>query len=136
EPPRPQREAARRAPRRHARRGGRPVSRPRHAFLTIWTIAIAATVAAFVVHLALRGRTVQLGYELGRARQDQARLREVKRVLEVESTSYKTPERVEIIARTLLAMEPPTPDRIVPLAPAPAPAGGEGVATTNGEGPP
>ena len=57
------------------------------------------------MHLALRGRTVQLGYELGHARQEQARLREVKRVLEVESASYKTPERVEIVARTLLGME-------------------------------
>jgi cell division protein FtsL len=99
------------------------MSRPRRAFLPIWTLAIAATVSAFVVHLALRGRTVQLGYELGHARQEQARLREVKRVLEVESASYKTPERVEIIARTLLGMEPPSPDRIVPLPQAPtAPA--------------
>ena len=79
---------------------------------------------------------MQLGYELGRARQEQSRLREVKRVLEVESASYKTPERVEIIARTLLGMEAPTPDRIVPLAPAPPSGGQEGLATTGGEGPP
>lgn len=109
--------------------------RPRRAFLPIWTLAIAATVSAFVVHLALRGRTVQLGYELGRSRQEQARLREVKRVLEVEAASYKTPERVEIIARTLLGMEPPTPDRIVPLPQAvPVPAQ-EGLAA-GGEAPP
>ena len=109
--------------------------RPRRAFLPIWTLAIAATVSAFVVHLALRGRTVQLGYELGRARQEQARLREVHRVLELEASSYKTPERVEIVARSLLGMEPPPPERIValpalpqtaaneaPVAAAPAPA--------------
>ncbi len=90
------------------------------AFLPLWTVAIAATVAAFVVHLALRGRTVQLGYELGRTHQEQARLREVKRVLELESASYKTPGRVEIVARTLLGMEPPTSDRIIPLARGPA----------------
>jgi cell division protein FtsL len=96
----------------------RPV---RSAFLPLWTLAVAATVSAFVVHLALRGRTVQLGYELGRARQEQARLREVRRVLELEAASYKTPERVEIVARTLLGMEPPPPERIVPL---PALAGG------------
>ena len=86
------------------------------AFLPLWTVAIAATVAAFVVHLALRGRTVQLGYELGRTHQEQARLREVKRVLELEAASYKTPGRVEIVARTLLGMESPTSDRIVSLA--------------------
>jgi cell division protein FtsL len=86
------------------------------AFVAIWTLAIVATVSAFVLHLALRGRTVSLGYELGRAKNEQARLREVKRVLQVEAASYKTPERVEIVARTLLGMEPPAPDRIIPLA--------------------
>jgi cell division protein FtsL len=88
----------------------------RPAFLPVWTIAVAATASAFVLHLALRGKTVQYGYELGRARQEQARLREVKRVLELEAASYKTPERVEIVARTLLGMEPPRPERIVTLS--------------------
>jgi cell division protein FtsL len=82
-------------------------------FLFNWTLAVLAASCAFIVHLAMRGRTVSLGYELGKARQEQARLREVKRVLELESASYKTPERVEIVARTLLGMEPPGPDRIV-----------------------
>jgi cell division protein FtsL len=112
------------------------VSHPRSAFLVVWTLAIVATVSAFVVHLALRGKTVQLGYELGRSRQEQARLREVKRVLEVEAASYKTPERVEIVARTLLGMEQPMPDRIVPMvAPAPAvdPNGGD-LASAGGPG--
>jgi hypothetical protein len=90
-------------------------------FLALWTLATIATVCAFVVHLALRGKTVSLGYELGRARAEQARLREVKRVLEVERASYETPERVEIVARTLLGMEPPAHDRIVPLGPLPEP---------------
>ena len=108
-------------------------SSPRGAFLPIWTVAIAATVSAFVVHLALRGQTVQLGYELGRARQEQARLREVKRVLELEAASYKTPERVEIVARTLLGMEPPASDRIVPIARSPGSDPGD-LATA--EGPP
>jgi cell division protein FtsL len=91
-----------------------------HIFIALWTLAVTASVCAFVLHLAMRGRTVALGYELGRARAEQARLREVKRVLQVESASYKTPERVEIVARTLLGMEPPLPDRIIPLASAPA----------------
>lgn len=112
------------------------MNRPRRPFLVVWTLAIAATVSAFVVHLALRGRTVQLGYELGHARQEQARLREVKRVLEVEAASYKTPERVEIIARTLLGMEPPPAERIVPLPKHPATGDTDGVASAGGEGPP
>jgi cell division protein FtsL len=82
-------------------------------FLVHWTLAVVAIALAFCVHLAMRGRTVALGYELGRARSEQARLREVKRVLELEAASYKTPERVEIVARSLLGMEPPGPDRII-----------------------
>jgi cell division protein FtsL len=89
--------------------------RASRSFVALWTLAVVATVCAFLVHLALRGRTVSLGYELGRAHAEQSRLREVKRVLEVEAASYKTPERVEIVARTLLGMEPPLPERIVPL---------------------
>ncbi len=112
------------------------MSSPRRAFIPVWTLAIAATVSAFVVHLALRGKTVQLGYELGRARQEQARLREVKRVLEVEAASYKTPERVDIVARTLLGMEPPPPDRIVPIAATPGSPQDDDLATRGGEGPP
>jgi cell division protein FtsL len=84
-------------------------------FVLLWTLATIATVCAFVVHLALRGRTMSLGYELGRARAEQARLREVKRVLEVEVASYKTPERVEIVATTLLGMSPPPPEHIIVL---------------------
>ena len=86
------------------------------AFIPLWTVAVLAAVAAFILHLAMRGRTISLGYDLGRARAEQARFREVKRVLQVEAASYKTPERVELVARTLLGMEPPTPDRIVSLS--------------------
>ena len=109
---------------------GGPVIRRRSSFLALWTVAVAASVSAFVLHLALRGRTVQLGYELGRARQEQARLREVKRVLELEAATYKTPARVEIVARTLLGMEPPPPERIVPLAALP-PEADRGLAASN-----
>lgn len=84
-------------------------------FLALWTVAVIATVAAFIVHLALRGRTVDLGYKLGRARAEQARLREVKRVLSLEAASYETPQRVEMVARTLFGMTPPPPERVIAL---------------------
>nr|WP_082362975.1 cell division protein FtsL [Chondromyces crocatus] len=89
--------------------------RSRRPFLILWTIAVGATVAAFIVHLALRGRTVEMGYKLGKARAEQARLREVRRVLSLEAASHETPQRVEIIARTLLGMASPPPERIIPL---------------------
>lgn len=90
--------------------------KPARPFLVLWTLAVTATVAAFVLHLALRGKNVQLGYELGRARGEQAQLREVKRVLELEAASYETPQRVEVVARTLLGMQPPEAERIIPIS--------------------
>ncbi|MGH7280807.1 MAG: hypothetical protein ACRELY_04735 [Polyangiaceae bacterium] len=90
------------------------IRRPR-VFVALWTLAIAAAVCAFTLHLALRGKTLALGYELGRSHAEQGRLREVERVLQVEAASYKTPERVEVVARTLLGMETPGPDRIIAL---------------------
>ncbi len=104
--------------------------RSQRPFLLLWTLAVVAAVAAFVLHLALRGRTVQLGYQLGRERSEQARLREIKRVLELEAASYETPQRVEVVARTLLGMRPPEVDRIVPVngpAVSPLPLPGERV---------
>lgn len=84
-------------------------------FLALWTLAVLATVAAFVVHLGLRGKIVDLGYKLGRVRAEQARLREVKRALSLEAASYETPQRVEMVARTLLGMTPPPPERVIPM---------------------
>jgi len=89
-------------------------SRP---FLVLWSLAVAASVAAFVLHLGLRSRTFKLGYELGRVRNEQAQLRETKRVLELEIASFQNPQRVEVIAKTLLGMQSPTPDRIIPMRP-------------------
>jgi cell division protein FtsL len=84
-------------------------------FILLWTLAVMATAAAFVVHLALRGRTVDVGFKLGKARAEQARLREVKRVLQLEAASYQTPQRVEMVARTLLGMAPPPPEKVIPI---------------------
>ncbi len=98
-------------------------------FLALWTLAVVATVAAFVLFLAMRSRSMHLGYELGRARAEQSRLREARRVLELEVASYQTPQRVEAVARSLLGMAPPAPDRVIALGPpgqAPARLEGEG----------
>ena len=84
-------------------------------FLALWALAVFASVAAFALHLGLRGKIVDHGYKLGRARAEQARLREVKRVLSLEAASYETPQRVEMVARTLLGMTPPPPERVIPV---------------------
>jgi len=87
--------------------------RSERVFLILWTLAVLAATSAFILHLALRVRSVELGYELGRAHARVERLREVKHVLELELASHKTPERVDFVARTLLGMSEPTPDRIL-----------------------
>ena len=103
-------------------------------FLPLWTLAVIAATAAFVLYLGLRVKAVEHGYKLGQAHRHVGRLREVKRVLELEIASYRTPERVDLVARTLLGMSEPTPDRILqvgrtpdeePLVPVAAPAGAE-----------
>ena len=97
-------------------------------FVLLWSLAVAASVAAFVLHLALRSRTVQLGYELGQARSEQAQLRETKRVLELEAASFQTPQRVEVVARTLLGMQPPRQSQMISI-------GGLSVSTPSAGGP-
>jgi cell division protein FtsL len=89
-------------------------------FLIVWTLAVAAATSAFTVYLALRMRSVELGYELGRAHAHLGRLREVKRVLELELSSHETPERVDFVARSVLGMSEPSADRILPAGPKPA----------------
>jgi cell division protein FtsL len=89
-------------------------------FLALWTLAVTAVTAAFVLYLALRVQAIELGYELGRGQAHIDRLREVKRVLELELASQKTPERVDVVARNLLGMSEPSSDRILPGGPTPA----------------
>jgi cell division protein FtsL len=89
----------------------------RDSFVLVWTVAVIATVCAFCVHLALRSKNLELGYELGRARAEEARLREAKRVLELESASYKTPSRVDLVARTIMGMDQAPSDRIITIDP-------------------
>jgi cell division protein FtsL len=83
------------------------------SFLVLWTAAVLASSAAFCAYLTLRVRAIELGYELGRAHGQLSRLREVRRVLELQVASYQTPERVDLVARTLLGMAPPGSERML-----------------------
>jgi hypothetical protein len=83
------------------------------SFLVLWTMAVVASTAAFCVFLTLRVRAIEMGYELGRMHGKLGRLREVGRVLELEVASYQTPERIDLVARTLLHMAPAPVDRML-----------------------
>ena len=89
----------------------------RVSFIVLWTLAVAASASAFIVHLALRGRIVTAGYELGRAKEERRQLSETRKAMQTQIAAYKTPERVEGVARSLLGMDPPTSDRIIVLSP-------------------
>jgi cell division protein FtsL len=108
-------------------------SRP---FLIVWTLAVAAATSAFTLYLALRMRSIELGYELGRAHAHLGRLREVKRVLELELASHETPERVDLVARSLLGMREPSADRIQSAGPIPAAGENSGVQIPSTDGVP
>lgn len=84
-------------------------------FVGLWTLAVIATASAFVLYLALRSRAVELGYRLGKARARQAQLRETRRVLQVEAVSYRNPERIEALAKGVLRLEEPAPQKIFVL---------------------
>jgi cell division protein FtsL len=92
----------------------------RRPFLVVWSLAVAAATSAFTVYLALRMRSIEIGYDLGRAHQHLGRLREVKRVLELELSSHETPERVDLVARAVLGMSEPSPDRMLSAGAPPA----------------
>lgn len=81
-------------------------------FLLLWSAAVMAATAAFVVHLAIRVEAFELGYQLGKEHAHTERLREVRRVLELEVASHETPERVDFVARQLFSMSEPSLDRI------------------------
>ena len=83
-----------------------------NVFLTLWTLAVAAAAVSLLFYLGVRVRSIELGYELGRAQAELARLREVERVLELERSAQETPERVDLVGRTLFGMEEPAPERI------------------------
>lgn len=84
-----------------------------NTFLVLWTLSVMAATAAFLFYLAVRVESMEYGYELGRAYNEVSRLREVERVMELEEAAHNTPERVDLIARTLFFMEEPQKERVV-----------------------
>lgn len=86
-------------------------------FLMLWTAAVLATAAAFVVHLSMRFETVRLGYEVGAERREERRLLEQKRLLSVEAATLRQSARVETVARGVLQMDVPEAARVIPIVP-------------------
>ena len=93
----------------------KPRRRSASRFLMLWTAAVLATAAAFVVHLSMRFETVRLGYEVGAERREERRLLEQKRLLSVEAATLRQSARVETVARGVLQMDVPEAARVIPI---------------------
>ncbi len=87
----------------------------KHRFLPLWCVAVLATAAAFVVHLAIRFETVRLGYEVSDERSRHRELLQDRRLLSIEAATLRQSGRIETIARGTLGMEVPKPTRIVTM---------------------
>ncbi len=83
--------------------------------VALWTAAVIAAAAAFIVHLALRFETVRLGYEVSDARKKQRALIEQRRLLAIEAATLRLAPRVETVARRSLGMDAPKPTQVVPI---------------------
>jgi len=81
--------------------------------LLLWTAAVIASSAAFIVHLTLRFETVRLGYAVGDARKEQRGLIEARRLLALEAATLSQSDRVEAVARGAFGMNVPPPERVV-----------------------
>ena len=84
-------------------------------FLMLWTAAVLATAAAFVVHLSMRFETVRLGYDVGSARAEQRRLIEQRRLLAVEAATLRQRQRIQVIAAGRLEMAVPDAEHVVSI---------------------
>jgi len=109
----PEAEAATKKAKRE--RKGEPRKRSSARFVMLWTAAVLATAAAFVVHLSMRFETVRLGYDVGAERREQRRLVEQKRLLSLEAATLREAARVEAIARGSLKMKEPEPERVIAI---------------------
>lgn len=85
-------------------------------FLALWTAAVLAAAASFIVHLTLRFENVRLGYEVGDARKQQRELTEARRLLAIEAATLRQPDRIEAVARTTLQMQVADGPRIISVA--------------------
>lgn len=92
-----------------------PLPGVRARFLLLWSVAVLAAAASFIVHLTLRFETVRLGYDVGTARREQRRLLESRRLLSLESATLSQSDRIEAVARGSFGMDVPRPARIVSM---------------------
>lgn len=81
----------------------------------VGAFVLAVITAGALVHVAVRIKSLEVAYALGRERKVATELEEQRRRLQIEIGMLKDPGRVVSIARDKLKMGPPAPDAIVAL---------------------
>ena len=84
---------------------------------TMLRVSLLATTFAYLLHLALCFMTVELGYEVSRARKNERALQEARKLLELEVATLTQIDRVEAVARGTLGMEVPSPEHVIAVGP-------------------
>ncbi len=82
-------------------------------FMVLFGLAVVSSVAAFVVHLALRHQNIAIGYQVERARNDGLRLRSQINQVRLELAARRSPLALEQVGRAELGMV--EPDRVPTL---------------------
>ncbi len=73
--------------------------RKRHPLMAIWVAFMVVFMAQLLVYTWCRVQYVQTGYEITEATEEQQRLMELHRKLQVEEARLRSPERIMRIAR-------------------------------------
>ncbi len=89
---------------------------PRHLRdLLASMLCVLMIAGALIGYLWLRGRIVDMGYAVERLKETETTLARMENNLILEEETLKSPERIDFIARTELAMEPLSPfQRLAP----------------------
>lgn len=78
----------------------------------VGAVVLAIVTAGALAHVAVRIKSIEVAYALGRERHVATELEEQRRRLQIEIGMLKDPDRVVTIARDKLKMGPPDPDAI------------------------
>lgn len=73
--------------------------RKRHPLMVIWVAFMVVFMAELLVYTWCRVQYVRTGYEITEATEEQQRLMELHRKLQVEEARLRSPERIMRIAR-------------------------------------
>lgn len=79
----------------------------------LWFTIMILFIGELFIYTWYRVQSVQMGYEITKAYDDQRRLLAVRQNLMIELARLKSPERIERIARKQLGLTTPAPEQIL-----------------------